>query len=96
MRMVHPLGKRYKLCCVVFNVVLVGIAASDEASAALGGKESKAYANSLMGSILGMPLSEIGPCINILIKLFAVQALLLAVFFHDHTEVGLIFEIWHG
>lgn len=67
---------------------------SDEASAALGGKESKAYANSLMGSILGMPLSEVGPCINILIKLFAVQSLLLAVFFHDHTEVGLLFRIW--
>mmetsp|Transcript_48400 Transcript_48400/g.92603 ORF Transcript_48400/g.92603 Transcript_48400/m.92603 type:complete len:851 (-) Transcript_48400:670-3222(-) len=67
---------------------------SDEVSAALGGKESKAYANSLMGSILGMPLSEVGPCINILIKLFAIQALLLSVFFRDNTEVGLLFEIW--
>lgn len=67
---------------------------SDDASAALGGKESKAYANSLMGSILGMPLSEVGPCINILIKLFAVQSLLLAVFFHDHTSTGLVFKIW--
>ena len=41
-----------------------------------------------------MPLSEVGPCINTLVKLFAIQSLILSVFFERHTQQGLLFRLW--
>jgi len=69
-------------------------AGKDDISAKFGGADGRAYSNSLMGCAIGLPLSEVGPCCNMLMKMLAIQSVVLSVWFHEYTSVGLLFEIW--
>eukprot|EP00899_Mesostigma_viride_P007179 jgi/Mesvir1/16462/Mv03882-RA.1 len=64
-----------------------------EEARALGGKGSGAHAASVIGDTVGDPLKDTsGPSLNILIKLMAVESLVLAPFFATHG--GILFRLF--
>ena len=59
----------------------------------IGGKGTDAHHAAVIGDTVGDPLKDTsGPSLNILIKLMAVESLVLAPFFAAHTPDGLLFK----
>merc|ERR1711959_16927 len=59
----------------------------------IGGKGTDAHTAAVIGDTVGDPLKDTsGPSLNILIKLMAVESLVLAPFFAAHTPDGLLFK----
>ena len=59
----------------------------------IGGKGTDAHTAAVIGDTVGDPLKDTsGPSLNILIKLMAVESLVLAPFFAAHTPNGLLFK----
>merc|ERR1711959_720415 len=77
--------------------VLVGALVSGvqmaTSAANTGGKGTDAHTAAVIGDTVGDPLKDTsGPSLNILIKLMAVESLVLAPFFAAHTPNGLLFK----
>lgn len=68
-------------------------AGANEHSRSMGGKGSDAHKASVVGDTVGDPLKDTsGPSLNIVMKLQAVEALVLAPFFLKYTSEGLLYR----
>ena len=57
-------------------------------------KKSQIFKAAVTGDTVGDPLKDTsGPSLNILIKLMAVESLVFAPFFYQHTRDGLVFKL---